>query len=304
MATKTITDLPAAAPLAGTEVLPADQGGTTVNITVQGLVNYTLDDNANIKSFAAAASAANKLFYFNGVGTGTLTDFTVLGRTVVGAVSGGAVLTAIGGAASGVNTDISSITGSAAKLTTARTLSFTGDATGSLSFDGSADASGTLTLAASGVSAGTYGTVAVNAKGLVTAGTVATPIANGGTGATTAAAARTALGVAFTAWANLTLQNSWTVISGRRAAYRSFLDMVEVEIQISSGTATDSTVLATLPVGFRPPFPLTVPVASPPNTALSTTIAGPRITVLTDGTIICVNCTNVQIAASFTFATV
>lgn len=304
MATKTITDLPASAPLDGDEAFPADQGTSTVKITVQGLVNYTLDNNANVKSFAASTSGANKLFYFNGTGSGTVTDFTALGRTVVGAVSGGAVLTAIGGAASGANTDITSITGSAAKLTTARTLSLTGDATGSLSFDGSANASGALTLATSGVSAGTYGTVTVNAKGLVTAGTVATPVANGGTGSTTAAAARSALGVAFNAWANLTLQNSWTVISGRRAAYRSFLDMVQVELQISGGTATDSTVLATLPVGFRPAFPLTVPVASPPNTALSTTVSGPRVTIATDGTIICVNCTNVQIAASFTFATV
>ena len=43
------------------------------------------------------------------------------------------------------------------KLTTARTISLTGDASGSVSFDGSANVSGTLTLANSGVTAGAYG---------------------------------------------------------------------------------------------------------------------------------------------------
>ncbi len=54
----------------------------------------------------------------------------------------------------------SSITGSAAKWTVARTLSFTGDASGSMSVDGSANKSATLTLANSGVIAGTYGPTA------------------------------------------------------------------------------------------------------------------------------------------------
>lgn len=100
----------------------------------------------------------------------------------------------------------------ASKWTTARTLSLTGDATASMSVDGSANVSAAVTLAASGVTAGTYAKVTVNAKGLVTGGGAlvaadipnldaskitsgAVGIANGGTGATTAAAARTNLGV-------------------------------------------------------------------------------------------------------------
>lgn len=64
-----------------------------------------------------------------------------------------------------------SVTGNAAtatKLATARTLSWTGDVTGSTTYDGSGNSSAAVTLAASGVTAGTYGNVTVNAKGLVT----------------------------------------------------------------------------------------------------------------------------------------
>ncbi|EPB6913821.1 phage tail protein [Pseudomonas aeruginosa] len=95
-----------------------------------------------------------------------------------------------------------SITGNAAtatKLAVPRMLSFTGDATGGASFDGSANAAVALALANSGVTAGTYAKVTVNGKGLVTGGAQLTaadipaldagkvvsgvlPIARGGTG--------------------------------------------------------------------------------------------------------------------------
>lgn len=60
--------------------------------------------------------------------------------------------------------------GKASILATARTLSVTGDATWSISFNGSSNVSGALTLANSGASAGTFTKVTINAKGLVTAG--------------------------------------------------------------------------------------------------------------------------------------
>ncbi|POG01000.1 hypothetical protein BGP82_26505 [Pseudomonas putida] len=59
---------------------------------------------------------------------------------------------------------------SASKLVTARTISVSGAATGSASFDGSANTAIALTLADSGAVAGTYTKVTINAKGLVTGG--------------------------------------------------------------------------------------------------------------------------------------
>lgn len=67
-------------------------------------------------------------------------------------------------------TSVSGNAGTATKLKTARTISLSGDATGSASFDGSANKSISVTLASSGVTAGTYNNVTVDAKGRVTAG--------------------------------------------------------------------------------------------------------------------------------------
>lgn len=66
------------------------------------------------------------------------------------------------------------------KLATLRTIEATGDASWSVTFDGSANASGLLTLANSGVPAGTYTSVTVNAKGLVTGGSTPTTLAGYG----------------------------------------------------------------------------------------------------------------------------
>lgn len=57
------------------------------------------------------------------------------------------------------------------KLTTARNINLTGDATGTTAFDGSANVDIAVKLANSGVSAGTYTKVTVDAKGRVTTGT-------------------------------------------------------------------------------------------------------------------------------------
>lgn len=63
---------------------------------------------------------------------------------------------------------------SVGKLSTARNISLTGDATGSAAFDGSANSSITVTLANSGVVAGTFTKVTVDNKGRVTRGAALT----------------------------------------------------------------------------------------------------------------------------------
>ena len=60
---------------------------------------------------------------------------------------------------------------SANKLTTARNIALSGDATGTTAFDGSSNVEIAVKLANSGVSAGTYTKVTVDAKGRVTTGT-------------------------------------------------------------------------------------------------------------------------------------
>lgn len=87
-------------------------------------------------------------------------------------------------------TTISGNAGSATKLATARTISLSGDATGSASFNGSANAAIATTLANSGVTAGAYGpaTSATAAFG----GTISVPqVTVDAKGRVTAAAART-----------------------------------------------------------------------------------------------------------------
>lgn len=75
--------------------------------------------------------------------------------------------------------------GSAAKLSTPRSISMTGDVSWSIaSFDGSANVTATGTLANSGATAGTYKSVTVDTKGRVTAGT--NPTTLGGYGITDA----------------------------------------------------------------------------------------------------------------------
>lgn len=59
----------------------------------------------------------------------------------------------------------------ATKLKTSRTISLSGDASGSTQFDGSANATITVVLANSGVTAGTYTKLTVDAKGRVTSAT-------------------------------------------------------------------------------------------------------------------------------------
>lgn len=105
------------------------------------LAGYGITDAVNASEVTETATA-NKLLKLNAEGK--------LVANVVGDVEGNAA--------------------SATKLANSRTLSISGDGTGSASFDGSDNADISFTLADSGVTAGTYTKVIVDGKGRVTTG--------------------------------------------------------------------------------------------------------------------------------------
>lgn len=163
--------------------------------------------------------------------------------TFLGSANVAAARTAIGAISSS-----DSITGSAATLTTSRSISATGDASWTVNFDGSANATSALTLAASGVGAGTYGQVTVDTKGRVTAAAVATSTANGGTGATSATAAGTNLGTATVGTNTDQLARS-SMIQAEIANKRAWTSY-SPSIEASTGTYTSASATGSHMVAF------------------------------------------------------
>lgn len=134
------------------------------------------------------------------------------------------------------NVSQTSITsGNADKWTTSRTLSYTGDATGSMSVDGSAAVSTALTLATVNSNVGTYNSVTVNAKGLVTSAsntTYALPIDTLYIGTTSVALNRASANLALTGISSVTLPGA---VSGS----------VQIIPAAAVGTGTVLTIPAT-----------------------------------------------------------
>jgi phage-related tail fiber protein len=108
--------------------------------------------------------------------------------------------------------DVNKSVAIATKLNTPRSIGWTGDVAGSVTFDGSANVISTLTLANTGVTAGSYAKPTVDAKGRVTGGssllpsdipsldiskltTGTLPILMGGTGANSQSQALLNLGI-------------------------------------------------------------------------------------------------------------
>ncbi|MFM5317357.1 tail fiber domain-containing protein [Aeromonas veronii] len=152
-------------------------GLTQVNIASGPTIGGTTFDNGWLRVGTSAGGIAidpNEIAVSgNDLSFGTITNnivSLVVNNTRIGEMKsdglysmGSKVLTALEGSAV-----------SAGKLSTARALSLTGDATGSMNFDGSANASMAVTLANSGVTAGTFTKVTVDAKGRVTAASTQT----------------------------------------------------------------------------------------------------------------------------------
>lgn len=178
--------------------IQADAAGRILSIqettiTADGLLNpvtlsYTGDATGGPTTFDGKSDVSTALtLAASGVSAGTYGDATHVGQFAVdakGRVTGASNVAITGG---GTVTNVSSANGdltvsnptttpvltvnSAPKWDTSRTLSFTGDSTGSSSVDGSANVATALTLATvnSNVGSFTNANITVNAKGLITA---------------------------------------------------------------------------------------------------------------------------------------
>ena len=143
-------DLTAVAGLSGIGIVTRTGNGTAAvrSLDVSGIGLSILNADGLSGSPTIAINATN-----------SNTSGAVVARDASGNFAAGTITAALSGNAS-----------TATKLATPRTLSVSGDATGSASFDGSANAAIAMTLANTGVAGGTYTSVTVDAKGRVTAG--------------------------------------------------------------------------------------------------------------------------------------
>jgi len=135
-------------------------GGTGISATVSdNQISYGLD--AELEALSSVTSAANKLPYFTGSGTASVTDLSAFGRTLIDDADAATARSTLNVDAAGTDnsTDVTLVT------STADYLSISGQAITLGLIDLTADVSGIL------------------------------PLANGGIGATTAADARTNLGL-------------------------------------------------------------------------------------------------------------
>ncbi len=161
-----------------TDAQPLDADLTAIAaLAVPGLVARTGNGTAAARTLSASGTG---IMVTNGDGaagnptvvsnaTNANTAGTIVARDASGNFSAGTISAALSGNAS-----------TATALQTARTISLSGDSTGSVSFDGTTNAQINVTLANSGVGAGTYRSVTVDAKGRVTAGTNPTTLSGYG----------------------------------------------------------------------------------------------------------------------------
>jgi len=158
--------------------LASDNAANATDVGILGA--YVSSGNKRTGLIKQASSGEWRLFSNTTANPGTTYDFTgatydnlrlggIIGTgnsTIAGTLGVTGMITATGG----ITGELTGNSSTATKLQTARTIAFTGDATASGSFDGSANYSQALTLANSGVTAGTYtfSTITVDAKGRVT----------------------------------------------------------------------------------------------------------------------------------------
>ena len=162
-----------------------DAGVTgTLSYRANAGTSYPLIHSGNINNYAWTSGNCNPIEYVSITGNQTVNGIKTFTSNIVGNVTGNAGTSTILQTARLINGTL--FNGSSDILTanwgTARTLSFTGDVTGSSSVNGSSNVPFAMTLTNSGVAAGTYNSVTVDVKGRVTSGTNSTFLTQDATG--------------------------------------------------------------------------------------------------------------------------
>ena len=156
----------------------ATSGQTTFNVTYAGAYVDVYINGSHLNLLDYTATSGTNIVLNSGATVNDEIDLVGYYGTVVSSsvINNGDVLIYNGTTKIWDSLAPSAITtASAAKWSTARTLSYTGDATGSMSVDGSTNVSAALTLATVNSNVGSFGSttaspiITVNAKGLVTA---------------------------------------------------------------------------------------------------------------------------------------
>ena len=145
-------------------------GDVTISSSVEGGITSLNSLTASTQTFATGTSGTDfNISSSTSTHTFNIPDASSSNRGLI--TTGTQTIAGTKTFSSTISGSIDGNSATSTKLATARDISVTGDATWSVSFDGSANASGSLTLANSGATAGTYRSVTVDAKGRVTSGT-------------------------------------------------------------------------------------------------------------------------------------
>jgi len=152
--------------------LAAKQGTITLTTTGTSGAATLIGNTLNIPNYASGGGTVTNV-------SGTTNRIVVTNPTTTPVIDIGTDVVTLTGTQTLTNKDLTTgntfptfnqnTTGSAATLTTTRSISATGDATWSVNFNGSTNATSGLTLATVNANIGTFNNVTVNAKGLVTA---------------------------------------------------------------------------------------------------------------------------------------
>lgn len=254
----------------------------------------------------------NVLYYGKGTGGAGGT------ATTVDAIGGIGAFLALSGdqTVAGIKTFTSTIVGNvdtADKLKTARTISLTGDATGSTSFDGSGNVSITVDLTDTGVTAGSYGsattipTFTVDAEGRLTAAgsvNVATTLnITGDTGSDGVSLLSDTLaivggsGITSSVTANTVTLDADATIARRADKLSAFAVTTSAEL---AGVISDETGSGSLVFGTAPTITNATLVTPNLGTATATSINGLTLTAST-GTLSIANGKTLSLSNSLTF---